>query len=59
MLIWLPSLAYAEMRVVMARMVFEFDMELSERSKNWLKEAKVYTIWKKTELFLRLTPVKR
>ncbi|EAQ88706.1 hypothetical protein CHGG_05325 [Chaetomium globosum CBS 148.51] len=53
------NLAYAEMRVVMARMVFEFDMELSERSKNWLKEAKVYTIWKKTELFLRLTPVKR
>ena len=47
------------MRVVMARMVFDFDMELSERSKNWLKEAKVYTIWKKTELFLRLTPVKR
>jgi hypothetical protein len=47
------------MRLVLARMVFEFDMELAERSKNWLKQAQAYTIWKKTELYLRLTPVKR
>jgi cytochrome P450 len=53
------NLAYAEMRLVLARMVFEFDMELAERSKNWLKQAQAYTIWKKTELYLRLTPVKR
>lgn len=53
------NLAYAEMRLVLARMVFEFDMELSERSKNWLKENEAYTIWKKSDLYLRLTPVKR
>lgn len=47
------------MRLILARMVFEFDMELSERSKHWKENAMGYTIWAKQPLYVRLTPAKR
>ncbi|KAH6612218.1 cytochrome P450 [Chaetomium sp. MPI-SDFR-AT-0129] len=53
------NLAYAEMRLILARMVFEFDMELSESSKDWKQKMQGYTIWEKRPLLVRLTPVKR
>jgi len=33
--LYLLSLAYAEMRVILARMLWNFDMELQPESQNW------------------------
>ncbi|PBP27601.1 cytochrome P450 monooxygenase [Diplocarpon rosae] len=48
------NLAYNEMRSVMARMLWHFDMHLWEESRNWL-EQKVYFMWEKEELNIVLS----
>jgi len=49
------SLAYMEMRLVLARMLFEFNLELTEDTKDWTR-AKVYTVWQKNPLWIKLKP---
>ena len=56
MLRTLDSLAYAEMRLVLAKLVWNFDMELDPRSDGWIGQNKVYLLWEKPELFIRLIP---
>ncbi|KAF6822561.1 trichothecene c-15 hydroxylase [Colletotrichum plurivorum] len=51
------NLAYAEMRMMLSRMVWHFDMELSPESKGWLDHP-VYTLWNKPPLKVHLTPRK-
>lgn len=51
------SLAYAEMRLILARILFNFDMELVNPNANWIDNQKVYTLWSKSELNVYLTPV--
>lgn len=51
------NLAYAEMRIVLARVLFEFDLELMASSKSWLEGLKNFTLWQKDPLMVRLTPV--
>lgn len=41
------SLAYAEMRIILARMLFNFDITLAEDSKSWTKDMRVWTLWDK------------
>jgi cytochrome P450 len=53
------NLAYAEMRVILARLVWNFDMELCEQSKNWVKGMKVFMIYQRPPLMVKLTPVVR
>lgn len=48
------SLALAEIRMVIARMVWNFDMELPEESAGWLEKQKMYTTWQKNEMKLKL-----
>lgn len=52
------SLAYAEMRLILARLVFDFDMKLAEDSKDWVKRQKSYTLWDRLPLNVYFTPVK-
>ncbi|KAK8069988.1 hypothetical protein PG994_006604 [Apiospora phragmitis] len=53
-------LAHAEIRMVLATMVLNFDMELAEDKPNLLKEMRAYGVfWSKPDLNLRLKPVKR
>ncbi|KAF2221009.1 cytochrome P450 monooxygenase [Elsinoe ampelina] len=52
------NLAYAEMRVILAKMVFNFDMVLEEESKNWLDGMEVRTLWVKAPLKVGLTAVR-
>jgi cytochrome P450 len=47
------SLAWAEIRTVLARLVWHFDMELMEESKDWEKQ-KVFIMWHKPSLMVRL-----
>lgn len=39
------SLAYAEMRLILARMLYNFDLKLPEESKGWIDRQKVYVLW--------------
>lgn len=51
------NLAYAEMRIMLAKMVFNFDWELDEHSSGWLHGMKVHTLWQKPPLLVKLTAV--
>jgi averantin hydroxylase len=54
------SLAYAEMRLILAKVCFNFDLELDEeRCGDWIKQQKVFTIWEKTPLWVKLKSVRR
>lgn len=55
----LYSLAYVEMRLILARMVWNFDMELQEDSRRWNEGQKVFLTWVKDSLNVRLVPVVR
>ncbi len=53
------SLAYAEMRVIFARMIWNFDMELADVSQQWMEKLKVWSLWEKEPLMVKLVPVVR
>lgn len=53
------NLAYAEMRVVLARMIWNFDMELCEESRKWNEDQKVFLVYQKPPLMVKLKPVVR
>ena len=51
----LCSMAYVEMRMILVSMLWNFDYELCDESKNWLHQ-KVYLVWRKDPLMVRLVP---
>ncbi|KAJ5160583.1 uncharacterized protein N7482_007587 [Penicillium canariense] len=52
------NLAYVEMRIILARMIFNFDMELAEPEKDWLDQDSFF-LWDKSALNVKLTPRKK
>lgn len=52
-------LAYAEIKLIIARLIWEFDVELGDGMKAWVNEQKIYVVYKKPELFIKLRPVVR
>ncbi|CAK7200233.1 hypothetical protein SEUCBS139899_002924 [Sporothrix eucalyptigena] len=48
------NLAYAEMRLILARILWNFDIELDPRSANWFERNEVFLLWEKPELFIKL-----
>ncbi|KAM3415335.1 hypothetical protein BST61_g8864 [Cercospora zeina] len=53
------NLALAEMRLIAAKLIWTFDLELDPSSEDWMDRCKVFTLWDKPELAVKLTPVKR
>lgn len=53
------SLALAEMRLILAKIVFNFDMHLDNGSKDWIGRQKAYFLWDKPSLNVYMTPVTR
>lgn len=53
------SLAYAEMKMILARLVWNFDIELRDVESDWPTSMKAFVIWEKKPLWVRLRPVKR
>ncbi|XXH04551.1 hypothetical protein Hte_010968 [Hypoxylon texense] len=51
------NLAYAEMRLILAKIIFNFDMTLSSECENWLRDQKAYVVWDKPPLNVYMTPV--
>jgi hypothetical protein len=47
------------MRLTMAKILFEFDLELVDKDEEWLKKQKLLTLWVKSPLMFKLHPVKR
>ena len=54
----LNSLAYAEMRLILARMIWNFDMELAPESQGWTDQLS-FVVWDKPPLKVKLTPAAR
>ncbi|KAI8949521.1 isotrichodermin C-15 hydroxylase [Xylaria longipes] len=52
------NLAYAEMRIILARLIFEFDLKLDAGSADWIKKQKAYTLWDRVPLGVYLTPLR-
>ncbi|CAK7212888.1 hypothetical protein SCUCBS95973_001613 [Sporothrix curviconia] len=53
------NLAYAEMRLIMARLLWNFDLHVLAGQDDWIASQKVYAIYQKTPLMVRFTPVVR
>ncbi|KAM0162184.1 hypothetical protein ACHAQE_001711 [Botrytis cinerea] len=51
------NLAYAEMRVLLGNVVWGFDLEGGKDSETWLERNKIYVLWKKPELWVKLKRV--
>lgn len=49
------SLAYVEMRLILARMIVNFEIELAEPDLDWTDQ-NVYNLWEKPPLMLNLIP---
>ncbi|KAH8699008.1 cytochrome P450 [Talaromyces proteolyticus] len=52
------GLAWAEMRVLISKFFWNFDVELLPESSGW-DQQKVYIIWEKKPLWVKLAPVKK
>lgn len=52
------SLAYAEMRLILARVILEYDITLAEGTEGWDKRGRSYTLWEKDDVNVYLTPRK-
>lgn len=53
------SLAWLEMKLTMAKMVYSFDFKLAEEApgKDWVQESQLLMLWKKPRLMVKLVPV--
>ncbi|KAI6358788.1 hypothetical protein MCOR25_007224 [Pyricularia grisea] len=46
-------LAYAEIRVILAKILWEFDLTLMPESIGWMEGLKIFGVWEKTPLMVR------
>ncbi len=46
------------MKVILARIIWNFDLRLSPDSKGWVANQETYSFWSKGPLYVHLTPVK-
>lgn len=53
------NLAYAEMRLILARLMWEFDMSIDESSRNWMDRQENFELWVKPDLNIHLKTVDR
>jgi hypothetical protein len=52
----LCSLAYHEMRLILAKVLFSFDVEVTPESEEWA-EQETYILWQKKPLICKLRAV--
>lgn len=44
------------MRLILAKLIWNFDIDLDSRSEAWLEKNTAFLLWEKPELWVRLTP---
>jgi cytochrome P450 len=49
------NLAYAELRLIVSRLLFRFDYEMAAGQENWLSQQRLYNGWDKGPLMGRFT----
>jgi len=47
------------MRLILTKVLFNFDLELVDKTGGWMKNQLVFTLWQKPSLMVKLHPVKR
>lgn len=47
------------MRYILARLLWNFDIEKTEQSQGWMENQKAYLVWVKPPLFLSLKPIEK
>lgn len=52
------NLGWHEIRLVMAKMVYNFDLELCEESRGWAEGLNAYIVWERPPLMIKAIPVK-
>ena len=52
------SLANHEMRIILAKLIWNFDLELCPESENWMDQ-KVYMLWSKPALMVKARYLER
>jgi cytochrome P450 len=52
-------MAFHEMRLILAKVLFNFDLELCPESKGWLQDQRVYVLWQKSPLMVKVKAVGR
>lgn len=50
------SLAYVEMRVILARVLWNFDLAIAEDSRDWMRGQKMYVVFEKSPLNVYFKP---
>ncbi|EQL00245.1 cytochrome P450 3A17 [Ophiocordyceps sinensis CO18] len=48
------NLAYSEMRLIICRLFYRFDFELAHNQDGWHEDQKVFGIWQKSPLYLKI-----
>lgn len=46
------------MRMILARIIWNFDLSITPQSRNWIEDNRVYFLWEKPPLEVALTPRK-
>ncbi|KAI1499842.1 putative cytochrome P450 [Biscogniauxia marginata] len=49
------NLAWIEMRIALAKTVYSFDWALEKDTPNWFRESKLYQLWQKPKLMVKLS----
>lgn len=52
------ALGRLELRLLLARLIWHFDMELMPESHGWLDNMEHYMVWQKPPLMVKLRPVR-
>lgn len=47
------------MRLILARIIYDFDLKLADDSQQWIERQKAYMLWDRLPLNVYLTPVSR
>ncbi|KAL1598982.1 hypothetical protein SLS60_008128 [Paraconiothyrium brasiliense] len=50
------NLAYMELRVILAKMVWTYEWEMVDKNIDWVQDNKMYLLWKKPEMKMRFHP---
>lgn len=58
MLTCLLSLAFVELRLILARIIFNFDLELAPDSQGWADDQELFSFWNKPALNVYFKPRK-
>jgi hypothetical protein len=48
------SMAWIEVRILMAKMTFMYDLEICDKTLDWDRDQRCYTLWQKPDLFVKV-----